>query len=135
MFGAAGVLSVFEGFRNVYEYRASGVREEKARIQREQACLRIMLEVVLARSRYDQAIEYGDVAIYELTAARERLTETDARWREGLLLPSERLDAFTRHAAAQANLAAADFRKQVAAATLLDVMGRSRNEEDSENAH
>ena len=135
MFGAAGVLSVFEGFRNVYEYRASGIREEKARIQREQACLRIILEVMLARSRYDQAIEYGDVAIYELTAARERLTETDARWREGLLLPSERLDAFTRHAAAQANLAAADFRKQVAAATLLDVMGQSRKEEDSGNAH
>lgn len=135
MFGAAGVLSVFEGFRNVYEYRSAGVREEVARIQREQACLRIMFEVMLARSRYDQALEYCDVAIYELTAARERLTETEARWREGLLLPSEQLDAVTRHAAARANLAAADFRKQVAAATLLDVMGRSRKGEDGENVH
>jgi outer membrane protein TolC len=130
MFGAAGVLSVFEGFRNINEYKAAGIREDKARIQREQAFLRIMFEVILARSRYDQAVEDYEVADYELTAARLLMMETDARWYEGLLLISGRMDPVTRHAAARANLAVADFQKQVAAATLLDVMGRSVEEED-----
>jgi len=123
--GVSGVLSVFDGFANIHEYRAAREREKQAAIDRERKCLQVMLEVIRARSRYDQALDGRKVALQELAAAKALLDETQARWREGLLMTSEMFDATTRHATASANAAAANFQCQVAAATLLDVMGMS----------
>lgn len=131
--GISGVLSVFDGFANVHAYRAAREREKQAAIDRERKCLQIMLEVIRARARYDQALDGRKVALQELAAAKALLDETRARWREGFLMTSEMRDAMTRHATALANATAADFQCQVAAATLLDVMGMphegNRNEE------
>jgi len=124
-FGVSGVLSVFDGFANIYEYKAAKEQEKKAAISREQSCMRIMLEVIRARSNYEQAKDQQDVAKQELAASQALFEETEARWREGLLQASEKLGAVTRHTAARANVSIAEFRHQVAAATLLAVMGVS----------
>jgi len=124
-FGVSGVLSVFDGFANVFEYRAAKEREKQAAIDRERTCMRVMLEVIRARTQYDQAVDNQRLAEQELVAAEALRNETRAQWREGLLRSSQRLDAAARHAAARSNASAAAFRVQVAAATLLDVMGES----------
>ncbi len=133
-FGVSGVLSVFDGFANIFEYRAARERQKQATIQREQKCMRIMLEVIRARSQHDQAMDKLDVARQELRAVETLLRETRAKWREGLLMNSQELDAVTRHAAALSNCAAAEFQTQVTAATLLDVMGVSPEGSDNEQA-
>ena len=124
-FGVSGVLSVFDGFSNVFEYKAAKERQKQAGIDREQMCIKIMLEVIRARSQYEQALDQQRLARQELTAARTLLGETQAQWREGLLMTSERLEATARHITAQANASVAEFQVQVASATLLDVMGAS----------
>ncbi len=121
--GVAGVLSVFDGFANIFEYKAAREREKQAAIEREQRCMEIMLEVIQARSQYDQAREQQKVARQELVAAQALLNETEARWQEGFIKTSERLDAVTRHISARANALAADFQAQVTTAVLLGVMG------------
>lgn len=130
--GISGVMSVFDGFANVFEYRAAQQREKQAAIDRQQKCMRIMLEVVKARSQHDQALDQWEVARQELLSSKALLDETQAQWREGLLMTSQRLDAVTRHATSLANAAAAEFQTQVTAATLLDVMGVSPEGSDHE---
>jgi len=130
--GISGVMSVFDGFANVFEYRAAQQREKQAALDRQQKCIRIMLEVVQARSQHDQALDQWEVARQELLSSKTLLDETQAQWREGLLMTSQRLDAVTRHATSLANAAAAEFQTQVTAATLLDVMGVSPEGSDHE---
>lgn len=124
-FGVSGVLNVFDGFANIYAYQAAKQRKAQAFIAREQTCMQIMLEVIRARSQYERSLDNLQLAEQELVAAKAFLGETQSKWREGLLLTSERLNAVTRHSAATANVLAAGFQTQVAAATLLDVMGVS----------
>lgn len=125
-YGVSAVLSVFDGFANVNRYKAARQREKQAYIDRERKCLQVMLEVIRARMQYDQALDQQRVAQQDLVAAQLLMRETEARWREGLLTASERLDAITRSTAAAANVRAAGFKVQVTAATLLDVTGMSR---------
>jgi len=129
--GVSGVLSVFNGFRNVFEYRAARERETQAAIDREQACIAIMFEVIRARLQFDQAVDYCAVARQETASTRVFLDETEAQWREGLVTTSDKLQAVTRHSTARANLLIAEFRRQVATATMLDVTGYTESEEGS----
>ena len=130
--GASAVLTVFDGFANIHEYQAARTREEQAAIDRERACLAIMLEVVRARASYEQAKDQYDLARQELAVADLLLDESQARYREGLIDTTARLDATARHAAARANAATAGFQAQVAAATLLDVLGNTPEGNDRE---
>ncbi len=131
-FGVSAVLSVFDGFANIFEYKAAREREKQAAIDREQRCMEIMLEVIQARSQYDQAREQQKVARQELVAARALLDETEAQWQEGFIKTSERLDATTRHITAHTNVLVADFQVQVTTATLLAVMGSTPEGASSE---
>ena len=75
-----------------------------------------------------QAMEQRDLMSLESKAALTALKETEALWREGLLTSSEKLEAVNRNETAAANLSLAEYRYQVAAATMQDVMGLSGKE-------
>jgi len=130
--GVSGVMTVFNGFRNVFEYRAARQREQLASIDRERACMTVMLEVIRARLQLDDAAEQCALARRETVSARTFMDETQAQWREGLIVTSDKLDAVSRDAAARANLSISEFRHQVAAATLHDVIGPVRGDETNE---
>jgi outer membrane protein TolC len=127
-YGISGILTIFDGFENILEYKAAVEEREKAMLEREQACLKIILEVIKARHLLDQAIEQRDLMSLESRAALTALRETEALWWEGLLTSSEKLDAINRNETAAANLSLAEYRYQVAAATMQDVMGLSGKE-------
>jgi outer membrane protein TolC len=127
-YGISGILTIFDGFKNILEYKAAVKEREKAMLEREQACLKIILEVIKARHLLDQAIEQRDLMSLESRAALTALKETEAIWREGLVTSSEKLKAINRNETAAANLSLAEYRYQVAAATMQDVMGLSGKE-------
>jgi len=122
-YGASAVLSVFDGFADIQRYRAARLRQTAAFLQREQACLTVMLEVVAARRQLDDAADALAAAAATRTAAEARLKNVEAQWREGLIDVSSRLAALADCDAAAAAETVARYRRQVAAATLLDVMG------------
>jgi outer membrane protein TolC len=127
-YGISGILTIFDGFKNILEYKAAAKEREKAMLEREQACLNIILEVIKSRHLLDRAIEQRDLMSLESKAAFTALKETEALWREGLLTSSEKLEAINRNETATANLSLAEYKYQVAAATMQDVMGLSGKE-------
>ncbi len=134
-YGVSGVLAVFDGFANVQDYRAVKQEHQKATIEREQSCIKIMLEVIKARDSVEQARDLQDLMSMGLESSRRNLEETDALWREGMVTASDRLSAVSRYTTAKANSNLADYQHQVAVATMKDVMGLSGKEEASEKTN
>ncbi|MDB9822710.1 TolC family protein [Deltaproteobacteria bacterium] len=130
-YGVSGVLTVFDGFANIQDYKAAKEEHQQAMIEREQSCMKIMLEVIKARDLLDQAKDLQELMSLELDASMSNLKEVQALWREGMVTSSEKLDAVSRYAAAEANVNLADYQYQVAVATMNDVMGLSGKEETS----
>jgi outer membrane protein TolC len=127
-YGISGVLSVFDGFANIQHYKAAKQEREKAMIEREQSCLKIMLEVIKARDLLDKAKDMRNLLTKEADSSRISLKEVQSQWDEGLVTASDKLKAVSRNATAEANLALADYQYQVAAAAMIDVMGLSGKE-------
>jgi len=123
MYGLSGVMSIFNGFANVNEYRAAREREEDAFLQREEQCLTVMLEVIQAY--YNVKNARSGVALSEklFSVASGRATEVEAQWREGLVSPSDRLAVLADRDRAQMERINAAFQEQVAMASLLNVAG------------
>lgn len=122
-YGVSGILTVFDGFRNIYEYKAAKEENARAMIEREQTCMKIMLEVINARQSIEREDENRRLMKLELEASESRLNEVMSLWQEGMMTSSEKLEAVSRNALAKANMAMADYRYQVSAATMSDVMG------------
>ena len=130
-YGVSGVLTVFDGFANIQDYMAVKEEHQKAMIEREQSCIKIMLEVIKARDFLDQARDMQELMSLDLNASLSNLKEVQALWREGMVTPSEKLNAAKRYATAEANVSLAHYQYQVAVATMNDVMGLSGKEETS----
>lgn len=121
--GFSGLMTVFNGFANINEYKAARVEEEKAFVSREQESLAVMLEVVKAHANLADA--QSTLRLAEAAAAAEKtmLAEQTAKMREGLLRPSEMLDTVAKHDAAQVNAANARYQEQVMTAIVRNLLG------------
>ena len=124
----SGILTVFDGFANIQKYKAAKQERRQAMIEREQECLKIMLEVIKARDLLDKAKDMRALLSEESDASAASLKEIQAQWDEGLVTSSDRLKAVSRNTTAKANLALADYQYHVAAAAMNDVMGISGKE-------
>ena len=127
-YGVSGVLTVFDGFANIQEYKAAKQEREQAMVEREQQCLKIMLEVIKARDLLEKAQDMKALLTKQTDASAVSLKEVQAQFDEGLVTSSDKLNAISRRATAEANLALADYQYQVAAASMIDVMGLSGKE-------
>jgi len=127
-YGISGVLTVFDGFANIQEYKAAKQEQEQAMVEREQQCLKIMLEVIKARDLLEKAQDMKSLLSKQAEVSAKSLKEIEAQWDEGLITGSDRLKAASNNATAKANLALADYQYQVAAASMIDVMGLSGKE-------
>jgi len=111
-FGFTGLMTLFNGFANINEYKAARLGEEQAFLSREQESLAIMLEVVKARSNLEEARSTLQLADAAVDAEKLMLQEQTAKMREGLLRPSEMLNA-----------ANARYQEQVMTAIVRNVLG------------
>ena len=127
-YGVSATLSIFDGFQDLFGYRAAREREKEAFIEREQTCMMIMLEVLKARNRAEQAADQLQVATLSSETAEESFREAEAQWNEGLLQISEILEAVKNRDQARFIVTVAQYQQQVALATLDDVLGRTKKE-------
>ncbi|MBN2321527.1 MAG: TolC family protein [Acidobacteria bacterium] len=127
-YGVSAIMTVFDGFQNVFGYRAAREREKAAFIEREQTCMMIMLEVLSARNRAEQASDQLQVATMNAATAEESFREAQAQWNEGLLQLSEILEDVTNRDQARFMVTVVKYQQQVALATLADVLGRTKKE-------
>jgi len=125
MGGLAGVLTVFNGFANVNEYKAARERKKEAMVQREELCLTIMLQVIKAHLNLQDIQEELVLAQKKFEVVSDRLNEIKAKWEEGIIKPSEKLQAIAELDRAQREVMKTRFQQQVSIATLLNAIGKS----------
>jgi outer membrane protein TolC len=109
MSGLSGVLTIFNGFANINEYKAVRERGREAMVQREEACLTVMLQVIKAHLNLENAEEAMALAEKSQAVAKGRLAEIAAQWQEGMVEPSERLSAIAEFEATETDLTNARF--------------------------
>lgn len=124
MSGLSGVLTIFNGFKNINEYKAAREQEREAMVEREEACLAVMLEVIKAYLSVQDAEEGLAVAQKSLQVAKGRMAEVEAKWAEGLIELPERLNAIAEVEGAERDAVNARFSQQVSVATLMNVLGK-----------
>ena len=134
-YGISGVLTLFDGFANVQDYRIAKEKHEQAMLEREQSCMKIMLEVISARNRLDTIKSQQRLLEMEMQASKVRLREIQALWREGMVTSSEKLSALADYTTSEANVTLVNYQYQVAIATMLDVMGLTGKENESEKTN
>jgi outer membrane protein TolC len=122
-YGASSILTVFDGFANIYKYKAAKQEKAQAMLEREQACIKIMLEVINAKQALDREADNRGQIKLELDSAESNFNETMSLWKEGMVTSSKKLEAATYYTSAKSNMELADYRYHVTAATMADVMG------------
>jgi len=126
IYGLSGTMTLFNGFTNVNEYKAARHRREASFLEREQATLSVILEAMRAYLTVATTDEQVALARNALNVATRRLAETEQQWHEGLVSSSDLLDVTAQRDNARAQAIAARFQHQVATATLLNIMGRTK---------
>lgn len=129
------LMTVFDGFRNVAEYKAAKVRRQAAFVKREQQCKVIMMEVVSAYRATQDAAAGKKVAAAALAAAEQKLKEQQALEREGMLTESQLLKALSARDRAAAQFQIADFHHLLARVALDDVAGRTESRDERTKDH
>ncbi len=122
-YGASGILNIFDGFANIYKYKAAKQEKAQAMLEREQSCIKIILEAIKAKQSLDNEDANRKLSKLQLDSAESKYNEVMSLWKEGMITSSEKLDAASNYTSAKAGMAVADYRYQVAAATMADVMG------------
>ena len=125
MMGLSGVLTVFNGFANIYEYDAAKENVKKAALEREQATLILMLEVFRANQNLRLARDAVAVAEENYQAARAHYDQVDQQWQEGLVNVSDLASVLAEKDLAEMVRINSHFQVQVAIATLINAMGKT----------
>ncbi len=123
MGGVQNLLTVFEGFANISRYKAAREQRRAAYLERERACLTLILQVIQAHNSLENAGDYLELAEKRLDAALGKYADVEAQWHEGLVDLPARLEARADKDGAQAQVTSATYQQQLAAAALLNVMG------------
>jgi len=126
MAGVAGTLSVFNGFANINEYKAARERRQEVFLEREQASLALMLQVIKAHLSLQTAAQERALAQQNLKVASARLAEARQQWREGLVNASGLLDLLAQRDNAHMQAINAGYQYQVSSATLWNVIGKTK---------
>lgn len=126
MTGLSGVLTVFNGFANIYEYDAAKENVKKAALEREQATLILMLEVFRAYQSLQLARDSIAIAENSFNVSSLKYEQVYQQWREGLVDASEMLSVLAERDLAQMLRINTKFQRQLAIATLLNAMGKTK---------
>ena len=127
-YGVSGVLTILDGFSNIYEYRAAKQERSRAMLEREQSCMKIILEIIKAKQALDREDDKRKLMKLDLDYAKSRLNEVMSLWQEGMMTSSDKLEAVSVYERSKSNMSVADYRYQVAVATMADVTGMTGKE-------
>lgn len=120
-----GVMSVFNGFAGINQYRALREREKEACVKREEACLAIMLQVLRAYESVQDAEQDVVLSRKGLEVLSKRLEVLEAKGREGFVSPSDRLQLISERDRAIEILRNTEFGWRIAIAALIHAIGKN----------
>jgi len=121
--GFTGMMTVFNGFANINEYKAARLHKKGAYLALERESLSLMAQVYQSRLQVDNAESDSVLAAAALEAAEAALREAEVRFHEGVINTSDVMEARSRRDSAASFVIAAEYQKQVTAAVACNVMG------------
>jgi outer membrane protein TolC len=124
--GLSGVLTVFNGFANIYEYDAAKENVKKAALEREQATLALMLEVFRAYQNLQLVGDAVTISRDNYKTAIEHYEQVYQQWQEGLVNVSDLTSVLAEKDLAEMMKINSQFQVQVAIATLTNAMGKTK---------
>jgi outer membrane protein TolC len=126
MMGLSGVLTVFNGFANIDEYKAAKENAKNAALEREQATLALMLEVLRAYQNLHLIQDSIAVAEDSFKVACGQYDQVYQQWQEGLVNVPDLMSVLAEKDLAEMMKINSQFQVQVAIATLLNAMGKNK---------
>jgi len=126
MMGLSGVLTVFNGFANLYEYDAAKENVKKSALEREQATLTLMLEVFRAYQNLQLAQDAVTIAEENYHATRAHYNQVYLQWQEGLVDVTDLMSILAEKDLAEMIRINSQFQVQITIATLLNAMGKTK---------
>jgi len=124
--GFSAALTVFNGFKNVNQYKMAKALHQEAALQREQATLALMIQVYRAFDQVNTAQDEMALARDMQSVAAAQLAQARQQHAQGFLRPSELLQRISQLEEAQLQCLQADFYHQTSIALLHNVTGKTK---------
>lgn len=129
----SAVVTVFNGFANINYYQAAKEYQKDAFIQREQATLTLMLQVIRASDQVQTADDQMKLAKAINEVAAEHLSEVKQQYEQGLVQASDMLLMIAETDKAQIQYLQARLQYQTSIAVLINVMGKTDTSVEEQN--
>jgi len=123
--GLSGVMTAFNGFKNVFEYRKARLEEENEFLKREETILSVMLNIFNSYNNLKDADDFLNLSKMNLEVEKKRLNNIKEKNNEGLAGTTELLEATARFDSAKSSLFKAGFNYQIAAAALYNSISKN----------
>ena len=120
-----GLFSIFNGFKDVNEYKKARVKEKIAYVKKEQEITKVILETVNAYNQYSSAKEEMDIAVNNFNAMEGMLHQKELERKTGFIDDWEYIQALADFEKALSLKEKASFKYRVARATLDMLMEKS----------
>ncbi len=123
--GLHGVLTLFNGFANIQQYKIARAKREKAFLEREETALSLISGVVRAKTNWDKAKEDLKLAEQSYSYYNERHREIHEKWNEGMVADVDIVTAQNELSIAEINKINAQIQEQIAIAVLWNATGKT----------
>jgi outer membrane protein TolC len=126
MGGLSAAITVFDGLANVNYYQAAKELQKDAILQRKQATLTLMLQVIRAMDQVELAQDQMELTRKMNEVASMRLAEVKQQYEQGLIQASDMLVAAAEADEAEIRYLQTRFQYQTSISVLTNVMGKTQ---------
>lgn len=127
----SGILSIFNGFKNINEYKKSVRREKIANLKLEKEFMTTIVETAKAYKNYEKAKELNDIATLNLKASKGELHQKLVEKKVEMIGEEEYYTALANYDRALSMQKEAEFNYQMALGSLKIAMGKSPFKEEN----
>ena len=121
----SGVLSIFNGFKNINEYKKAVRRENISQMKVEKEFLTVIIETSRAYNNVEKARELCEIADLNYKAESGRIKQKNSEKKVGMIGEDEYLSSLSSYDEAFSMKKKADFQYQMALGALSIAMGKN----------
>lgn len=121
----SGVLSIFNGFKNINEYKKAVKRENISQMKVEKEFLTVIIETSRAYNNVEKARELCEIADLNYKAESGRIKQKSSEKKVGMIGEDEYLSSLSSYDEAFSMKKKADFQYQMALGALSIAMGKN----------
>ena len=126
--GLSGVMTVFNGFKNVFDYKKARLAEETEFLNREETILNVMINILNNYYNLKDAEDLLNLSKMNLDVEEKRLKNIKEKNIEGLAGTTELLETTARFDSAKSSLIKAGYNYQIASAGLYNSISKNFNQ-------